>query len=78
MAVNAPDADEFDREDLELAPETHQALAEMAAEQGEEYDPYDYEHRMKEQRSDNPDPIGDVEAVDGVDEATLERWKNDA
>lgn len=78
MAVNAPDADEFDREDLELAPETHQALAEMAAERDEEYDPYAYERRMKEHRSDNPDPIEDVEAVDGVDEAAIERWKNDA
>lgn len=76
MAVeNTPDADEFDRPDLRLSPETHAVKAEMAAERGEEYDPYEVERRMKEREDEWPHPIEDAEPVEGMEEE-FEEWKN--
>ena len=59
-----PDAEEFDRPDLEFAPESHHAQAEMAAECGEAYDPYEFERRSREQVDRMPDPIEDAEPVE--------------
>lgn len=54
----------FDRPDLELAPETHHVQAEMAAERGEEYDPYEVEQRADAWVESAPDPIEDAEPVE--------------
>lgn len=66
MAVedDVPDAEEFDRPDLYLAPETHRVQAEMAAERGETYDPYEVERRAKEWAKAAPDPIEDADPVE--------------
>lgn len=73
MAVEPPDADEFDRPDLRLSPEMHEAQAEMAAERGEEYDPYEFEQRVGERVSEYPDPFEGAEPVEGKEEL-LEEW----
>lgn len=75
MAVDSPDADEFDRAGLRLSPEMHEAQAAMAAERDEEYDPEAFERRIAADRDDWPDPIDDVEAADGVDPDEIEQWK---
>lgn len=61
MAIEdeVPEDDEFDRPDLELAPETHRAQAEMAAERGETYDPYEVERRARDWARRAPDPMPD-------------------
>jgi hypothetical protein len=59
-----PDVEEFDRPDLEFAPESHHAQAEMAAERGEAYDPYEFERRSREQVDRMPDPFEDTEPVE--------------
>lgn len=59
-----PDVEEFDLPDLELAPESHHVQAEMAAERGEKYDPYEFERRCREQVEQMPDPIEDAEPVE--------------
>lgn len=59
-----PDVEAFDRPDLEFAPESHHAQAEMAAERGEEYDPYEFERRCREQVAQMPDPFDDAEPVE--------------
>ena len=66
MAVEdeVPDVETFDRPDLLLAPESHHAQAEMAAERGEEYDPYEFERRCREQAERMPDPIDDAEPLE--------------
>ena len=66
MAIEdeVPDVEEFDRPDLEFAPESHHAQAEMAAERGEAYDPYEFERRSREQVDRMPDPIDDAEPVE--------------
>ena len=65
MAVDdVPDVEEFDRPDLRLAPETHRVQAEMAAERGETYDPYEAERRAREWMEAAPDPIDDAEPVE--------------
>ena len=67
MAVDedeVPEVDAFDRPDLELSPETHQVQAEMAAERGESYDPYEVEERAREWVAEAPDPIEDAEPVE--------------
>ncbi|MFC7156540.1 hypothetical protein ACFQPA_13910 [Halomarina halobia] len=75
MAVkDVPDVSDFDRPDLRLAPETHRAQAEMAAERGEEYDPYEYERRIDEWMEDAPDPIEGAEPVEGKEEL-FEEWR---
>lgn len=71
----AVEADEFDREDLSLSPEMHRAQAEMAAERGEEYDPYEAEREMEERREDWPD-LDEAEPVEGADPADVEQWRN--
>jgi hypothetical protein len=72
MAV-IPDANEFDREDLRLSPQTHQALANMAAERGEEYDPHEYEERIAASRKSWDDVFDDVKPVEG-NEDRFEEW----
>jgi len=67
MAVNVPDVDEFDREDLRLSPRTHKELAEMAAERGEEHDPNEYERRVEE-RGDEAPNLDDAEPVEGQED----------
>jgi hypothetical protein len=74
MAVEPPDPDEFDRDDLVLSPELHREQAKMAAARGEEYDPYEFEKRARDANVDI-DPIEDVEPVDGGEELIRE-WKN--
>ena len=65
MAVDdVPEVEEFDRPDLTLAPETHRVQAEMAAERGETYDPYEAERRAREWVDTAPDPIEDAEPVE--------------
>lgn len=66
MAVeeDVPDVGDFDRPDLELSPEMHHAQAEMAAERGEEYDPYEFERACRERVADAPDPFEDAEPVE--------------
>lgn len=65
MAVDdVPDVEEFDRPDLELSPETHRVQAEMAAERGETYDPYEAERRARQWAEAAPDPIDDAEPVE--------------
>lgn len=59
-----PDVSAFDRSNLRLSPEMHQVQAEMAAERGEEYDPYAFEARCREQAENMPDPIEDAEPVE--------------
>lgn len=75
MAVegDVPDVDYFDREDLRLSPEMHHAQAEMAAERGEEYDPYEFERRIDEWMEDAPDHIKGAEPVEGNEEL-FEEW----
>lgn len=74
MAVEPPDPDEFDRDDLVLSPKMHQEQAKMAAARGEDYDPYEYERQVSDANVDI-DPIEDVEPVDGSEELIRE-WKN--
>ena len=66
MAVedDVPDVEEFDRPDLELEPETHHAQAEMAAERGETYDPYEVERRARDWVRAAPDPVQESEPVE--------------
>ena len=66
MAVedDVPDVEAFDRPDLELSPEMHHVQAEMAAERGEEYDPYEFERASRERVAGAPDPIEDAEPVE--------------
>lgn len=71
----AVEGDEFDREDLELSPEMHRAQARMAAERGEEYDPYEAEREMEEWREDWPD-LDEAEPVEGADPDDVEQWRN--
>lgn len=74
MAVDSPDADEFDRPDLRLSPEMHREQAEMAVERGEEYDPYEFERRIEERRDEWPD-LDEAEPVDGQEDRHRE-WTN--
>lgn len=67
MAVEPPDVDTFDRDDLVLSPEAHQEQAKMAATRGEDYDPHEYERRVSESTADI-DPIEDAEAVEGKED----------
>ena len=66
MAVedDGPTVEEFDRPDLELSPEMHQVQAEMAAERGEEYDPYEFERHVSELVDQAPDPFDDADPVE--------------
>lgn len=66
MAVedDVPSVEEFDRPDLALSPEMHRVQAEMAAERGEEYDPYEFEKLVAERVAEAPDPIEDAEPVE--------------
>lgn len=66
MAVgdDVPDVEEFDRPDLRLSPETHRVQAEMAAERGEAYDPYEFERVCREQVEQMPAPIPDTEPTE--------------
>lgn len=66
MAVDdeVPEVEAFDRSDLMLSPEMHQVQAEMAAERGEEYDPYEFERACEERVAEAPDPIEDAEPVE--------------
>ena len=75
MAVEPPDVDTFDRDDLSLSPKLHHEQAKMAAERGEEYDPYEYEERVAE-INDSIDPIEDAEPVEGK-ENLLTEWQTD-
>lgn len=65
MAVedDVPGVEEFDRPDLTLSPEMHQVQAEMAAERGEEYDPYEFEELVSSRVDQGPDPFEDAEPV---------------
>lgn len=65
MAVedDVPDVEEFDRPDLELSPEMHHVQAEMAAERGEEYDPFEFERQCRERVEQMPGPFEDTESV---------------
>lgn len=76
MAVedDIPDLDEFDRPDLRLSPEMHRAQAEMAAERGEDYDPYEFEASLDEPVEQPPDPVEDAESVEGHEERFRE-WR---
>lgn len=67
------DADEFEQDDLDLSPEMHQVQAEMAAERGEPYDPYEFEHRVRERVDDYPDPLEAAEPLEGKEEL-FEEW----
>lgn len=74
MAVeDGPDVNEFDQPDLQLSPEMHQAQAEMAAERGENYDPYEFERRVRERVSEYPDPSEAAEPLEGKEEI-FEEW----
>jgi propanediol dehydratase small subunit len=66
MAIEdeVPDVEEFDEPDLRLTPESHQVQAEMAAERGEEYDPHEFERRVREQVERMRDPFDDAEPVE--------------
>lgn len=66
MAVedDVPDVETFDWADLMLSPEMHQVQAEMAAERGEEYDPYEFERACEERVAAAPDPFDDAEPVE--------------
>jgi propanediol dehydratase small subunit len=55
LGEDVPDVDDFERDDLRLSPEMHQAQAMMAAERGEEYDPLEFERRLDE--VSDPDPV---------------------
>lgn len=57
LGEDVPDLDEFDRDDLRLSPRTHQVQAEMAAERGEEYDPYEFERAVRERVEQMPGPF---------------------
>lgn len=70
----AVESDEFDREDLTLSPEMHRAQAEMAAERGEDYDPYERERELEELSEDWPD-LDEAEPVEGQ-EHRHEEWLN--
>lgn len=65
LGEDVPDVDEFDRDDLRLSPEMHLAQAEMAAERGEEYDPYEFERDVRERVEQMPGPF---EEFDGSEE----------
>ncbi len=67
MAVEVPDVEEFDRPDLRLSAEHHQAQAEMAAERGEEYDPYEFEKQSRERQDQWPD-LDDAEPLEGMED----------
>lgn len=73
MAVDVPEVDEFDRPELSLSPEMHQAQAEMAAERGEEYDPVAFERRIESRRDQWPDLVEDAEPVEG-NEDRFQEW----
>lgn len=74
MAVeDVPEVSAFDRPDLQLSPEMHHAQAEMAAERGENYDPYEVERRIDEWMEDAPDPIEAAEPLEGKEEI-FEEW----
>jgi len=66
-----PDAEHFDRPDLELSPEMHQAQAEMAAERGEEYDPYEQEARLGDVKDHEDLEVNVVEGKEDV----FQEWK---
>lgn len=51
--------EDFDRPEFDLSPETHLAQAEMAAERGEEYDPWEVEENVDEWTADAA-PLLDV------------------
>lgn len=74
MAVeDVPDVSAFDRPDLRLTPEMHHSQAEMAAERGESYDPYEFERRIDKWMEDAPDPVVGAEPVEGNEEI-FEEW----
>jgi len=76
MAIEPPSADHFDRDDLSLSPKLHHEQAKMAAERGEEYDPYEYEERVAEVNED-VDAVADADPVEGKEDS-LEEWKDPA
>lgn len=59
MAVE-PKKSDFDDPDLRLEPELHLAQAEMAAERGEAYDPYEFEHGVRERVAQMPGPFEEL------------------
>lgn len=61
LGEDVPDVDEFDRDDLRLSPRMHVAQAEMAAERGEEYDPYEFERGVRERVEQMPDPFEELD-----------------
>lgn len=63
MAVE-PDDRDFDRPNLRLSPEMHRAQAEMAAEHGREYGPYEFERQVDERVEESPGPIADADLVE--------------
>jgi hypothetical protein len=63
MAVE-PEERDFEDPDLRLSPEMHQLQAELAAERGEEYDPYEFEAEVRERVDEAPDPIEAAEPVE--------------
>lgn len=72
MAVDP--VEEFDREDLTLSPEMHQAQAEMAEERGEDYDPYEFEQELE--RTETSPDLDEAEPVEGADPDDVEQWRN--
>jgi hypothetical protein len=69
-----PDAEHFDRPDLELSPELHQAHAEMATERGEEYDPYEQEARLGDVKDPEDHEGLEVNVVEGKEDV-FQEWK---
>lgn len=67
-----PDVNHFDRDDLRLTPKMHRVQAEMAAERGEEYDPYEFEERIGPVKSWEQ-TLDDMEPVEGK-EKEFEEW----
>lgn len=57
LGADVPDVDDVDRDDLRLSPRMHRTQAEMAAERGEEYDPYEFEQAVREQVERMPGPF---------------------
>lgn len=67
MAVDdddVPEVEAFDRPDLALSPEMHRVQAEIPAERGGGYDPYEFERASRERVANAPDPIDDAEPVE--------------
>lgn len=72
MAIDNPDAEEFDRPELRLSPEMHAVQAEMAAERGEEYDPVAFEREIESYRGEGLG-IDKFEPVEG-NEDLFQEW----